>query len=83
MLGSALAPHPIPIETKEKAPLKNWFKTYGTLDSHVVPHHSTDKALSSLTLQIERDAVLLAWYGRRCQNLIDDRIYIHIYIYHL
>ena len=40
-------------------------KTYGTADSHVVPHHSTDAALSSLTLQIERDAVLLAWYGRR------------------
>jgi hypothetical protein len=40
-------------------------KTYGTSDSHVVPHHSTDEALSSLTLQIGRDAVLFAWYGRR------------------
>ena len=40
-------------------------KIYGTSDSHVVPHHSTDEALSSLTLQIGRDAVLFAWYGRR------------------
>lgn len=40
-------------------------KTYGTSDSHVVPHHSTNEALSSLTLQIGRDAVLFAWYGRR------------------
>lgn len=40
-------------------------KTYGTSDSHVVPHHSTNEALSSLTLQIGRDAVIFAWYGRR------------------
>ena len=40
-------------------------KTYGTSDSHVVPHHSTNEAPSSLTLQIGRDAVLFAWYGRR------------------
>lgn len=42
---------------------KGW--TYGTSDSRVVPHRSTNKALSSLTLQIERDAVIFAWYGRR------------------
>jgi hypothetical protein len=47
----------------KKRPAKE--ETYGTSDSHVVPHHSTDEALSSLTLQIGRDAVLFAWYGRR------------------
>lgn len=48
-----------------RAPKKLPKKTYGTSDSHVVPHHSTNEALSSLTLQIGRDAVLFAWYGRR------------------
>ena len=45
------------------------YRTYGTSDSHVVPHHSTDEALSSLTLQIERDAVLFAWYGRSTRGV--------------
>ena len=35
----------------------------------MVPHHSTNEALSSLTLQIGRDAVRFAWYGRRCKPL--------------
>ena len=61
---------------KKKLGQKREKRTYGTADSHVVPHHSTDAALSSLTLQIERDAVLLAWYGRRwrfvihCHNIL-------------
>ena len=53
----------VALDNRKKEQIKN--KTYDTSDSHVVPHHSTDEALSSLTLQIGRDAVLLAWYGRR------------------
>ena len=39
-------------------------KNYSTECSHVVPHHSTDSAISSLTLEIGRDPVLSAMYGR-------------------
>ena len=34
--------------------------------SHVVPDHSTDMAVTGLTSQIGRDAVLLSAYGRSC-----------------
>jgi hypothetical protein len=36
-----------------------------TLDSHVVPYHSTNNAAARLTSQIGRDAVLSRAYGRR------------------
>lgn len=44
--------------------IKNKNKNYSTEYSHVVPHHSTDSAISCLTAQIGRDAVLLTVYGR-------------------
>ncbi len=37
---------------------------YSTETSHVVSHHSTTPAISSLTLEIGRDPVLSAMYGR-------------------
>jgi hypothetical protein len=39
-------------------------KNYNTLYSHVVPHHSTDKAITGLTAEIRRDPVLFRLYGR-------------------
>ena len=39
-------------------------KNYSTQYSRVVPHHSTDWAITSLTSQIGRDAVLSSVYGR-------------------
>jgi hypothetical protein len=33
-------------------------RAYGTPDSHVVPHRSTDRACSGLTAQFGRDTVL-------------------------
>ena len=38
---------------------------YGTPDSHVVPHRSTDEACSGLTAQFGRDTVRFTEYGRR------------------
>jgi hypothetical protein len=43
----------------------------------VVPHHSTDRAITSLTSQIGRDAVCSGVYGRSycllvCENLSED-----------
>jgi hypothetical protein len=43
-------------------------KNYSTEYSHVVPHHSTDSAISCLTAQIGRDAVLLTVYGRNSKG---------------
>jgi hypothetical protein len=40
-------------------------RAYGTPDSHVVPHRSTDRACSGLTAQFGRDTVLFTEYGRR------------------
>ena len=40
-------------------------RAYGTPDSHVVPHRSTDEACSGLTAQFGRDTVRLTEYGRR------------------
>ena len=39
-------------------------QNYSTQYSRVVPHHSTDWAITSLTSQIGRDAVLSSVYGR-------------------
>lgn len=39
-------------------------KNYGTQYSRVVPHHSTDCAITSLTSEIRRDPVLPGVYGR-------------------
>ena len=39
-------------------------KNYGTQYSRVVPHHSTDCAITSLTSEIGRDPVLSSVYGR-------------------
>jgi hypothetical protein len=44
-------------------------KNYSTEYSHVVPHHSTDSAISCLTAQIGRDAVLLTVYGRNSKEI--------------
>ena len=41
-------------------------KNYSTRYSRVVPHHSTDRAITSLTSQIGRDAVRYGVYGRSC-----------------
>ncbi|PVZ97070.1 hypothetical protein BB558_006997 [Smittium angustum] len=38
--------------------------TYGTSYSRVVPHHSTDDAITSLTSKIGRDLVLSGVNGR-------------------
>ena len=40
-------------------------RAYGTPDSHVVPHRSTDEACSGLTAQFGRDTVCYTEYGRR------------------
>ena len=39
-------------------------KNHSTRDSHVVPHHGTNRAVLRLTAQIGRDAVLSESYGR-------------------
>ena len=41
-----------------------WTKNYSTQYSRVVPHHSTDCAITSLTSEIRRDPVLSGVYGR-------------------
>ena len=40
-------------------------RAYGTRDSHVVPHHSTNLACTGLTSQFGRDTVCYREYGRR------------------
>ena len=39
-------------------------KSYDTRYSRVVPHHSTDRAVTSLTSEIRRDPVISGAYGR-------------------
>ncbi len=41
-------------------------QNYSTQYSRVVPHHSTDWAITSLTSEIGRDPVLPSVYGRSC-----------------
>ena len=43
---------------------RNSRKNYSTQYSRVVPHHSTDCAITSLTSEIRRDPVLSSVYGR-------------------
>jgi hypothetical protein len=43
-------------------------KNYSTQYSRVVPHHSTDCAITSLTSEIRRDPVLSSVYGRSYQE---------------
>ena len=51
-------------------------RAYGTPDSHVVPHRSTDRACSGLTAQFGRDTVLFTEYGRRrVQQALRQYIY--------
>jgi hypothetical protein len=50
-------------------------RAYGTPDSHVVPHRSTDRACSGLTAQFGRDTVLFTEYGRRREFNEADRLY--------
>ena len=47
-------------------------KNYNTLYSHVVPHHSTDKAITGLTAEIRRDPVLFRLYGRSSRINLGD-----------
>ena len=49
---------------------------YGTPDSHVVPHRSTDEACSGLTAQFGRDTVRFTEYGRRRQPCVS---WVYIY----
>ena len=42
-------------------------KNYDTQYSHVVPHHSTDCAITSLTSEIGWDPVFSSVYGRNQQ----------------
>ena len=51
-------------------------RAYGTPDSHVVPHRSTDEACSGLTAQFGRDTVRFTEYGRRHRPRP-----IHAYLY--
>jgi hypothetical protein len=44
-------------------------RAYGTPDSHVVPHRSTDEACSGLTAQFGRDTVRFTEYGRRRMHM--------------
>ena len=58
--------------------IKNSIKrAYGTRDSHVVPHHSTNLACTGLTSQFGRDTVCYREYGRRRQNW-KDLTYIYL-----
>ena len=54
--------HSLSLQHPKRGP-KN--RAYGTPDSHVVPHRSTDRACSGLTAQFGRDTVLFTEYGRR------------------
>ena len=60
---------PLPPPHKGQGPL-TWRETrerdknHSTRDSHVVPHHGTNRAVLRLTAQIGRDAVLSESYGR-------------------
>jgi hypothetical protein len=47
-------------QTAQTWTLRESGKKWHTPDSRMVPHFSTDEALNDLTLQIERDAVVLA-----------------------
>ena len=50
-------------------------KNYDTQYSHVVPHHSTDCAITSLTSEIGRDPVLSSVYGRNQQLNVETLYY--------
>ena len=39
--------------------------------SQAVPHPSTDRALSRLTSEVERDPVHSTWYGRQQQHVLE------------
>ena len=39
--------------------------------SQAVPHPSTDRALSRLTSEVERDPVHSTWYGRQRQHSLE------------
>ena len=49
----------------KEAKKKRKKRAYGTSDSHVVPHRSTEEACSDLTSQFGRDTVRSTKYGRR------------------
>jgi hypothetical protein len=51
--------------SRDKKTRKEKRRAYGTPDSHVVPHRSTDEACSGLTAQFGRDTVRFTEYGRR------------------
>ena len=53
-------------EASHTYPWANWRKADSTLrSSQAVPHPSTDRALSRLTSEVERDPVHSTWYGRQ------------------
>lgn len=47
-------------------------KNYSTQYSRVVPHHSTDCAITSLTSEIRRDPVLSGVYGRSYVQMLKN-----------
>ena len=58
-------------------------KNYDTQYSHVVPHHSTDCAITSLTSEIGRDPVFSSVYGRnRSFIFLPPRYTYHCYTNH-
>ena len=67
MSVSGLAGHATPLQKSDQngKKAKKRRRAYGTPDSHVVPHRSTDRACSGLTAQFGRDTVRFTEYGRR------------------
>ena len=50
-------------------------KTTAPRYSHIISNRSTKGALTSLTLEIERDPVLSGRYGRSCKDSPEFRLY--------
>jgi hypothetical protein len=46
-------------------------KTTAPADSHIIADYSTEGALPSLTLEIERDPVISRRYGRSCEAVAE------------
>ena len=58
-------------------------KNYSTQYSRVVPHHSTDCAITSLTSEIRRDPVLSGVYGRSYLQLLakfEKEYILHLHV---
>jgi hypothetical protein len=58
-------------------------KNYSTQYSRVVPHHSTDCAITSLTSEIRRDPVLSGVYGRSYEYHSTSYPYVCVSSFHI